>query len=227
MVEKYRFKQAAVENATKDYDAKKQDHRASEMRLKATKEAITRYENSVKAAKITWQKAVDHVEDLKSQLEQLTVDAGTLDSLREQLAEAQGSKEQHERTYEDATVARDRVVTLQAAVTARLVAATKETTELETRLTKFDASVAKHQIACQNAERERNQARGFVAIAETTREEAIAAKQVLEVRVQEFASEAAQIHARVPVEAGTTADAIDKRLDKLTAEQQTVEQRLA
>lgn len=206
-------------------DVKKSVQQAESACTRA-KQALVRHQREQRDHRLAEQTIEDNIERLKSELDKDTIDAGALDALKEQLRQAEEDVLQHSASYQDAINAKDVLNDDARAFLADLTAATAEKQEGEAKITKTAGKLAKLENTRQNALRGKNDALQLIETAKRGKEEAERDRQGKVDSINtEYIPSATKIHARVPVEAGMTLAAIDKRLDTLLDQKKDFEDR--
>ncbi|GAM83237.1 hypothetical protein ANO11243_012230 [Dothideomycetidae sp. 11243] len=212
-----------VNDARKKLEEQQQIVRQRELQVRKAADDLKRFAQQQRNFRTAYQEAEDRVQDLRAELDSLTVDAGTMSSLREALREAEGTEQLHANSYTDAAEAKDRINDAQREVKRRLDAATDDVRDARMKLKKLEASAAKKESARSEALRAKNQA---VLAVENAKEKLTAAEKQKEEKdtlVSNFTAAASEIHPRVPVEKGLTADAIDQQMEALVRERNAAE----
>ena len=164
------------------------------------------------------QKAEDIVEKLQDALDRDAIEEGRLDALKENLAEAEEERATYEGQYEESVIASDNAKAALREKKEQMSAIDVRIDEAMAKVDKAKGRLAKIQEQRHKALQQKNaaietveKAKATFALTETERDEK------LEV-VKHFTEQAAQICARVPVDAGETGSSLDRKLLKLDAD---------
>jgi len=217
--------QESVDQAKRDLDTAQSSVREADMEVKRAKEALNRFDRQQRDRRIARQEAETRVDELRDQIEQSTIETGRLDALKAQLRDSEESQKQQQSSYQDAIISKENLNTAQREVKDALDEATKEVTERETRIKKVETTLRKQSEKRSKALQDKNLAEGFVGVATKEKEDAERDAEKKRAEVVDFTREAAQVHERIPVERGLTADMIDKRLDRLHEDHKRAESR--
>ncbi|KAI9788704.1 MAG: Structural maintenance of chromosomes protein 6 [Candelina submexicana] len=191
---------------------------------RSLKDNVQRCEQAIQTHKrqqgellIELQRADHLVENLQDELEQERPEDGRLDALRAGLKEAEDEKETCEGSYGDAVVEKDRLNGVAKEIMEQLRSVDADITNID-----FDIKMAKAK-ASELSERRllalegKNVAMESIETAKQDKVEAQNKWQTERDRLEDWTSKAREIvRQRVTVDAGETADSLDRKLTKLT-----------
>ena len=203
-----------------DLEQLEQAERGLKGSLRAGEQALTRHRRQQKDLLVQVQRAEEHAEQLQDELERDNAEDGRLDVLKESLMEAEEERKINEGSYENAVMQKDQLNALSKTMQDTLRRHDGEVAEQEAKIKKTEARVLKTSSARMVALQEKNSHFQNITdrIEDKVRIERKQAEQAETVR--SWSEEARKISQRVPVDEGETAESLDKKLEKLTADQE-------
>ena len=203
-----------------DLEQLEQAERELRSSLRAGEQALTRHRRQQNDLLVQVQRAEEHAEQLQDELERDNAEDGRLDVLKESLMEAEEERKINEGSYENAVMQKDQLNALSKTMQDTLRRHDGEVAEQEAKIKKTEARVLKTSSARMVALQEKNSHFQNITdrIEDKVRIERKQAEQAETVR--SWSEEARKISQRVPVDEGETAESLDKKLEKLTADQE-------
>lgn len=188
-------------------------------------QAVTRHKRETGPLRIQAQQAQSIVEAMQDDLDGDAVEEGRLDSLKQQLKDAQDEAAVHTSSYEDCINARDalnnklRIGKEQMAEKDKLIGKAQE------QLNLADAKVITRAGQRETALREKNAAEDDIRRAQGDRASRIELRDRDQENLDSFVMQANEVCPRVPVDKGETPDSIDKKIGKFTKDLDTARRR--
>ena len=218
-----RMQREQVNQATREFENAKQNHRNLEIALKKVEEEIMRFDRRTKDLKTEHQHAEDAIEQKQAEIDSSRPQDGRLQELERQLSEAKNELEAQQQSYQDMVVAKDDLNRNQREFKDRLDAATAELDQGKARVTKAEKRLHTLETTRMKALQEKNLALEMIDAAkrDQTALEERAARQ--ELNVNDFVERATQVSRRIPVEDGLTCGIIDQRIEKFIQERRRAE----
>ncbi|KAI9834239.1 MAG: hypothetical protein M1819_003077 [Sarea resinae] len=199
-------------------DQNELEKRLRELQADAAKcqQAIVRHKRQVKDAQLQVQRAEEAVERLQDELDKDSVEDGRLDALEAHLKEAKEEKALMEGSYEESVNAKDKLNDKSKGLREQLQAMDVSISEIAAKAKEADKVAQKAASVRLAALHGKNTVLQDIEDAkdEKVRKERERDRQAE--KVEEFASKASAVSARVPIEPGETPNSLDKKLDKLT-----------
>jgi chromosome segregation ATPase len=205
---------AQLERELKDLEGQR---RVLQQNLKRCEQEIVQQKRACSDLKMQLQRAQDVVERLQGEYDQVNVEDGRLDALKDQLREAQHDVTIYEEAYGSQALEKDK---LNEVATARK----RELNEVKARVAEHAGILHKAQMKVRN----KRQARQISLTEKNIAIEAItkvgSRKQIAEqkrdqiaAKVREFIAQASEVSARVPVPEGETGASLEAKCQQLKA----------
>ncbi|KAI9717417.1 MAG: hypothetical protein M1812_004769 [Candelaria pacifica] len=205
-----------------------------EDRQRTLKENIRRCEQAINTHKrqqsellVALQRADHLVDRLHDELEQESPQAGRLDALRASLKEAEVEKATREGSYGDAVVQKDKLNGFSKDMLKQLRSIEAALADIDANVSKAEGKATKLSQRRLVALEEKNAAMESIETAKQDKAEAQNKRQGESERLADWTSKAREVvRERVPVDAGETAESLDKKLAKLTNDLKRYEKEL-
>lgn len=196
--------------------------------MKTAKEAIVRHDREAANIRTDVQRLQTRIEELNDEITQNNVnDSGRLDELNSQLEEERQELETALASYSDSVVEKDRIDKASKEVKREVDAAHAVVQRLERNIRQAQERSDRQERARQDALRRKNQAVGLLEEAEREKAEVAEERENLARQLAvDIVPQAELVHARIPVDEGMTMAMIDKKLEALVKEQETMNRRL-
>lgn len=189
-------------------------------------QALVRHNKEGQNLRLTQQRAEQHLQDLKEQLETARPQDGVLDTLKDQLREAEEELSYLQTQYDQASEARAALIGEKAELDRAFNAAKAAVEQQNNQITEFKARQQKAldnrmkrlRIKNEKDEELKDEERNM-EVRKKELEQAVA-------QVEEFVREASKFCLRVSVDAGETPDSLDQKLDKMQTSLKNAERAL-
>ncbi|KAF2219894.1 hypothetical protein BDZ85DRAFT_36369 [Elsinoe ampelina] len=188
--------------------------------------SINSFNHRGRELRVARQEAEANVERIKQELDEFTIDAGTLDAHKSALEEATGDVQLAERSFEDSVNEKDVLNEQQRLLKAELDKAQAVVTEFRTKIDKIDEAIRKKQALRATALSEKNQAMDKVQDTKEDKVKAEEQRDVLDARVKEWIREAENVCERREIEPGMTPEKIEKKIQALEKQRHDRERQL-
>ena len=209
-----------------EFDILKQEERRFRIALKESKEAVVRHERGARDLRVAMQRADSTVEDLQDALDRDAVEEGRLDVFKINLEEAEDDKKYQESQYEEAVIARDHHMEAMKTRLDKIGSLNIRITEVNAKMENLKSKALELSDQRQAALQKKN---ASIQLLDETKKH----KKILEsdriARVETVTSyidQANAVGARISIEQGETATTIEKKLEKLIADNERYEARL-
>ena len=203
------------------------DQRQREKRafLVQREQAIVKHQKERDNRLIESQKSQNLVEELQDALDADAIEEGRLETLKEQLAEAEEDAGTYEGSYGEAVIAKDAMFEAMNKTRERMAALDKEINEYEAKVLKAEAKSNQRTSERRVALQEKNAA--IEAVDEEKREKArrLEERQNQTVTVEEFIVQANDICPRVAVDEGENQPSLMRKFEKLQRDLRNAEKR--
>ena len=226
MGDQIRLEDESLARARRELDGHDQEQRELQRVLESKKKALNDHDRASKNLQVEYQRAEDEVEEMMQGLEADTVEEGRLEALKDQLHDCLETKTHLANSFEDSVNAKDeylarrkRLLDDQNELDGRVAAANEKIMRAQSMLDKADEkrheALIKKNEAVKNIDDLQNE--------RTLRQEELDTQNQ---QITDFTRQASAIGARVPIDPGETTDSLDRKLQKLDADQAKFEERI-
>ncbi|KAI9785860.1 MAG: Structural maintenance of chromosomes protein 6 [Peltula sp. TS41687] len=184
-------------------------------KFRSCEQALVRHQRQEADLRVQVQRAEDEAEKQQDELERDTVQDGRLEALKEGLKDAEEEKSVLEGSYQEAIIQKEKLNEVAKSLNRELKTFDEEIKDMAAKIKKAEMNASKLAQARHIALQEKNQAIQKIEDAKADKEREERKRQAQVGRVGLWASQAAQICARVPVDPGETPASLDKKLGKL------------
>ena len=209
------------------YDLEKimQEKRRLQITLKESEQAIVRHHRESRDLKVAMQRADSVVEDFQEALDRDAVEEGRLDVYKASLEEAIADKDQNENFYEEAIIARDKLMDAMKTHLDKIKIVDTRIAEMNVRVEKLGTKALKLSDQRQTALQKKNASIQLLDDAKKERK-ALESERITKAEmVANYTEQASEVGTRISIERGETAATIEKKLEKLMADNQRYEAR--
>ena len=188
-------------------------------------QAIGRHKKEKERKRLELQQAQNQVEELQDALDADAIEEGRLDTLKDQLAEAEEEKATHEGSYGEAVLAKDAIFESMSKTREKLAELDKELKESEAKAlkaeTKTNQRLSERRIALQ----EKNAAIEAVKGERKEKADRLEQRQKQAKTVKDFTFKANEIYPRLPIDDGENEASLTRKFEKLERDLRNAEKK--
>jgi chromosome segregation ATPase len=204
----------------RDLDDAQKEVRAAQTEKKQADQVLERHKRKARDITAQIQRQELEVEKLQDELEAATPQTGTLEALQTLLKEQQAADRLHAATFQDSVVAKDQINREQHVLKRQLSEMDAVLEEIEAKIAKANARVVKLEEKRHQAVLAKNDKIARIEDAKERLQEIQTECDEQAEIVTNYTTQAQAVSGRVAIDAGETADSLDKRL---TAMRRTIE----